>query len=124
MLISVASGKGGTGKTTVAVNLALSLNNVQIVTEPTLSGIHDMERVAQVSKHFSVPTKVVINKFDINPENSEDIKKICQKEGIEVMAQLPFSQKVSESIVQGIPLVEFSRDGIAGDIATLWERIK
>jgi MinD superfamily P-loop ATPase len=104
-----------------------SLANVDlalIVTEPTLSGIHDMERVAQVSKHFSVPTKVVINKFDINPENSEDIKKICQKEGIEVMAQLPFSQKVSESIVQGIPLVEFSRDGIAGDIATLWERIK
>ncbi|MEW6215200.1 MAG: ATP-binding protein [Nitrospirota bacterium] len=104
-----------------------SLANVDlalIVTEPTLSGIYDMERVAQVSKHFGVPTKVVINKYDINPDNSEDIKKICQKEDIEVMAQLPFSQEVSESIVQGVPLVEFCSDRIAQDISLLWERIK
>ena len=104
-----------------------SLANVDlamIVTEPTLSGIHDMERVAQVSKHFGVPTKVVINKYDINPDNSEDIKKICQKEDIEVISQLPFSQKVSESIVHGVPLVEFCSDRIAQDISLLWERIK
>ena len=100
------------------VNLAL------IVTEPTLSGIHDMERVAQVSKHFGVPTKVVINKYDINPNNSADIKKICQKEDIELMAQLPFSQKVNESIVQGVPLVEFCSNRIAQDISLLLERIK
>jgi MinD superfamily P-loop ATPase len=104
-----------------------SLANVDlalIVTEPTLSGIHDMERVAQVSKHFGVPTKVVINKYDINPDNSEEIKKICQKGDIEVISQLPFSQKVSESIVHGVPLVEFCSDGIAQDISLLWERIK
>jgi MinD superfamily P-loop ATPase len=104
-----------------------SLANVDlalIVTEPTLSGIHDMERVAQVSKHFRVPTKVVINKYDINPDNSWNIKKICQKEDIEVVSQLPFSQKVSESIVQGMPLVEFCSNGIAQDISFLWEKIK
>jgi MinD superfamily P-loop ATPase len=104
-----------------------SLANVDlalIVTEPTLSGIHDMERVAQVSKHFGVPTKVVINKYDINPDNSGEIKKICQKEDIEVVSQLPFSQKVSESIVQGVPLVEFCSNGIAQDISFLWERIR
>jgi len=95
-----------------------------ILTEPTLSGIHDMERVAQVSKHFGVPTKVVINKYDINPDNSEEIKKICQKGDIEVIAQLPFSQKVSESIVQGVPLVEFCSNEIAQDISFLWDRIK
>lgn len=104
-----------------------SLANVDlalIVTEPTLSGIHDMERVAQVSKHFNVVTKVVINKYDINPANSEDIKKNCQKEDIEVVALLPFSRQVSESIVQGVPIVEFCSDGIAHDISLLWERIK
>jgi MinD superfamily P-loop ATPase len=104
-----------------------SLANVDlamIVTEPTLSGIHDMERVAQVSKHFGVLTKVVINKYDINPDNSEEIKKICQKGDIEVVAQLPFSQKVSESIVQGVPLVEFCSNGIVQEVSSLWERIK
>jgi MinD superfamily P-loop ATPase len=95
-----------------------------IVTEPTLSGIHDMERVAQVSRHFGVPTKVVINKYDINLDNSEEIKEICQKADIEVIAQLPFSQKVSESIVQGVPLVEFCSNEIAQNISFLWERIK
>jgi MinD superfamily P-loop ATPase len=95
-----------------------------IVTEPTLSGMHDMERVAQVSKHFRIPTKVVINKYDLNKKNSETIKEICKQADIEVVALLPFSRQVSESIVQGIPLVEFSKNGIAEDIAVLWERIK
>jgi len=95
-----------------------------IVTEPTLSGIHDMERVAQVSKHFGVLTKVVINKYDINLDNSEKIEKICQKGNIEVIAQLPFAQKVSESIVKGVPLIEFCSNEIAQDISFLWERVK
>ena len=95
-----------------------------IVTEPTLSGMHDMERVAQVSKHFGVSTKVVINKYDLNRKNSETIKQICEQAEIEVVALLPFSRQVSESIVQGIPLVEFSKNGITEDIALLWERIK
>lgn len=95
-----------------------------IVTEPTLSGIHDMERVAQVSKHFNVPTKVVINKFDINPANSEKIEKLCEQENIELIAKIPFSRKVSESIVQGVPFVEYCANGITHTISSLWERIK
>lgn len=95
-----------------------------IVTEPTLSGMHDMERVAQVSKHFGIPTKVVINKYDLNPGNSETIKQICEQQDVEVIAQLPFSRRVAESIVEGMPLVELSGDGISDDIAQLWERIK
>jgi len=104
-----------------------SLANVDlamIVTEPTLSGIHDMERIASVSKHFNVLTKVVINKYDLNINNSEEIKRICDDKGIEVTAQLPFSPKVSQSIVQGIPLVEFCNDGIVRDITHLWEKIQ
>jgi MinD superfamily P-loop ATPase len=95
-----------------------------VVTEPTLSGMHDMERVAQVSRHFGVSTKIVINKFDLNPGNSETIKQICEQADMEVVGLLPFSRKVSESIVQGIPLVEYSGNGIADDITLLWGRIK
>lgn len=104
-----------------------SLANVDlalIVTEPTLSGIHDMERITSVSKHFNVPTKVVINKYDLNVKNSEKIKSICDGQDIEVLARLPFSQKVSKSIVAGIPLVEFCNDEIVRDIAHLWDKIK
>lgn len=95
-----------------------------IVTEPTLSGIHDMERVIQVSKHFGISTKVVINKYDLNPDNCKMIKKFCEEKGIDIIAQLPFSEKVIESIVHCVPLVEFYSNGIAQDIYFLWERIK
>jgi MinD superfamily P-loop ATPase len=104
-----------------------SLGNIDlavIVTEPTLSGIHDMERVALVAKHFGTPTKVVINKYDLNLENSQDIKRRCKNENIEVVAELPFSQEVNYSIVKGIPLVEFCDGQIVRDITLLWEKIK
>jgi MinD superfamily P-loop ATPase len=104
-----------------------SLANVDlalIVTEPTLSGIHDMERIASVSKHFNVPTKVVINKYDLNVKNSEEIEHICNEKEIEALARLPFSQIVSQSIVAGVPLIEFCNDGIVSDISHLWEKIK
>jgi len=104
-----------------------SLANVDlalIVTEPTLSGIHDMERIASVAQHFKVPTKVVINKYDINLQNTDDIKKICAAKDIEVLAQLPFSQKVIQSIVEGMPVVKYCDDQITEDIALLWERIR
>lgn len=94
-----------------------------IVTEPTLSGIHDMERVADVTKHFNINTNVVINKYDINLKNTQDIRKICQDRKIEVLAELPFSKDVTRSVVQGIPIVEFCNDQIAKDIVVLWKKI-
>jgi len=95
-----------------------------VVTEPTLSGISDMQRVIEVAEFFGVETKVIINKYDINMENTGKIKEICEKKYIEVAGQLPFSKKVIQSVVKGIPYTEFSSDSIAGDIAGIWERIK
>jgi len=94
-----------------------------IVTEPTLSGIYDMERVADVARHFDIPTKVVINKYDINLKNSASIEKICQKRTIEVLARLPFSEIVVRSMVNGMPLVEYCSDQIAKEIIALWNKI-
>jgi len=95
-----------------------------IVTEPSLSGIHDMERVVGVAKHFGVDTKVIINKYDINIENTESINKFCKEKNIEVLGQLPFSDIVSQSVVKGIPIVEFCDEEITKNIKNLWEKIK
>jgi MinD superfamily P-loop ATPase len=103
-----------------------SLANVDlalIVTEPTLSGIHDLERVADVTKHFRINTKVVINKYDINLKNTQDIRKICQDRKIEALAELPFSEEVIRSVVQGMPIVEFGNGQITKDIGALWKKI-
>jgi len=94
-----------------------------IVTEPTMSGIHDMKRVADVAAHFSVPTKVIVNKYDINLRNTKAIENICQRRHIEVLARLPFSEKVVQSMVRGLPVVKFCSDGIAHEIADLWQTV-
>jgi MinD superfamily P-loop ATPase len=104
-----------------------SLANVDlalIVTEPTLSGIHDMERVANVTKHFGVRTKVVINKYNINFKNTQDIVEICNARNIEVLAYVPFSEDVVRSLVKGVPVVEFCNNHITKDIVSLWQKVK
>jgi MinD superfamily P-loop ATPase len=94
-----------------------------VVTEPTIAGIHDMERILEVTDHFSIPAKVVVNKYDINLENTESIARICQRRNVKILARLPFSEKVVQSMVQGIPMPEFSNDGVAKQIADLWHSV-
>jgi len=95
-----------------------------VVTEPTLSGISDMGRVIQVAEHFGIETKLVINKYDINSENSSDIEKMCAGKNIEIAGRIPFSPEVAKSIVQGIPYIEFSgNDNISGQIKNIWDNI-
>lgn len=95
-----------------------------IVTEPTVSGIHDMARVAEVAGHFKIPAGVVINKYDINPGNAALIEKECGSRGISLLGSIPFSSCVSAAIVKGIAPVEFCRDGVAEAITAIWERVK
>jgi len=98
-------------------NLAL------LVTEPTLSGIHDLERVIGVCRHFGIPPLVCINKYDLNEENSYQIENYCHREGIEVAAKIPFDNVVTEAIVQGLPVVEYSDNKVTQQIKELWQII-
>jgi len=98
-------------------NLAL------LVTEPTQSGIHDLERVLEVCRHFGVPALVCINKYDINEDNTRKIEDYCLSQGLMAAAKIPFDNVFTESIVKGIPVVEYSRDGVAKSIESLWQSI-
>jgi len=94
-----------------------------LVTEPTLSGIHDLERVLGVCYHFNVPTLVCINKFDINEDNTQRIENYCQDVGVEVVVRIPFDNAFTESMVHGIPVVEYSRNGVSSQIKSLWAAV-
>jgi len=98
-------------------NLAL------LVTEPTLSGIHDLERVLSVCHHFGIPALVCINKYDLNEDNTRHIENYCLKQGIEVAARIPFDNAVTEAIVCGLPVVEYSQGKVTHEIESLWRRI-
>ncbi len=94
-----------------------------LVTEPTLSGIHDLERVLSVCRHFGIPAVVCINKYDINEENSRRIEGYCLKQGVEVAARIPFDNIVTEAIVRGVPVVEYSDGRVSSEIKKLWRSI-
>ena len=94
-----------------------------IVTEPTLAGIHDMERIADLAIHFSIPVEVVINKYDINLKNTGSIEEICSRRKIRIAAQLPFSETFTKAMVRGVPVPKYCRDEITEQIAVLWQNI-
>jgi len=98
-------------------NLAL------LVTEPTLSGIHDLERVLGVCHHFGIPALVCINKYDINEDNARQIESYCLSQGIGVASKIPFDNIVIEALIQGLPIIEYSQGKITQEIETLWQAV-
>jgi len=94
-----------------------------IVTEPTLSGVADLERIGGVCHHFGIPWVVCINKFDVNEENSRKIERMCKEYGISVVGKIPYDTNFIQAIVAGVPLTEFSSNKSANEVKKLWMKI-
>ena len=87
-----------------------------IVTEPTVSGIHDMARAIELCRHFKVPVMVCINKFDLNPENTTTIENMARDGGLPVVGRVPFDPAFTRAMVQGKTLLEFDGNGSAASV--------
>ncbi len=94
-----------------------------IVTEPTLSGIHDLERVAGVAYHFGIKTLVCINKYDLNLKITQNIENFCKTYNIELIGKVPFNKVVTEALVIGKPVVEYSDNTVSPQIREMWKKI-
>ncbi len=94
-----------------------------LVTEPTLSGMHDLERVLAVCRHFAVPAVVCINKYDINEDNAREMENYCSSRGIAVAAKILFDNTVTEALVRGVPVVEYSDGKVSLEIKKLWQAV-
>jgi MinD superfamily P-loop ATPase len=95
-----------------------------IVTEPTLSGLHDLERILDVATHFGIGSVVCINKYDLSEKNSERIAAFCQQRGVEIVGKIPYDPVVTEAMVAAMPVVEFSEGMVSKTIRDMWERIQ
>jgi len=95
-----------------------------VVTEPTMAGIHDLERALQLLRHFKVPPLVCVNMCDINKDNTDNIVNFCRENRIEVVGKLPFNALVTEAMVNGKPVVEYAHENdVAKEMKKMWERI-
>lgn len=94
-----------------------------IVTEPTMSGIHDLERVLSLLEHFKVRPLVCVNMHDINADNTNRIADFCAENGVEVVGKIPFNLIVTEALVNEKPLVEYAPESeVTRKIIEMWER--
>ncbi len=96
---------------------------VLIITEPTVSGLHDLERVLDLAKHFNVEARVCINKYDINYEMTAEILRFCEARGVDLVGKIPFDPVVTESIVEAMAVVEFKDSEVSDEIKRIWEQI-
>ena len=93
-----------------------------LVTEPTPSGSHDLKRVASLCDHFRVPAAVIVNKADLNPEETAHIEAYCQEHGYTLLGRLPHDRSVTAAMVAKQTLPEHGGP-LADDIARLWQAI-
>ncbi len=95
-----------------------------IVSEPTLSGLHDLERVAALTARFQVETLVCVNKWDLNAEMTERIEARAREGGLAVIGRIRYDRAVTDAQVNGQAVVEHAASGAAEDIRRLWDDLK
>ncbi len=119
---AVVDGSPGTGCPVIAslTGAAFAL----VVTEPTVSGLHDLDRILKVVRHFSIPCGVVVNKYDLNVEMTEKIKLLSQDYNAEFIGVIPYDKIVTEAQVNGVSVVEYSDAPVTESIKRIWNKVK
>ena len=95
-----------------------------LVVEPTVSGIHDLERILATTQHFRVPAAVIINKYDINAAQADVIAEFCASHDIPLLGRLPFDTVVTEAMVQGQPVTAASDGEISQKLHEVWQALR
>ncbi|MGB5445254.1 MAG: ATP-binding protein [Psychromonas sp.] len=96
-----------------------------IVTEPTLSGKHDLDRVLTLTKHFAIPALVVINKWDLNIELSAEIEALAALYSAKVVGKLIYSPLFNQAQIAGLPVVKYAPESQESiELSAIWEKIK
>jgi MinD superfamily P-loop ATPase len=94
------------------------------VTEPTPSGRHDLERVADLCRHFQTTLAVIINKHDLNQDVTARIEAFCHEGSYPVIARLPHDPVVTKAMVQGMVATELPETGFSRELGQAWTRIE
>lgn len=117
----LVDGPPGTGCPVIAS--ITGADAVLVVTEPTLSGQHDLMRVTGLARHFKIPVFVCVNKWDINPDMTAQIEAAAGKNGAVVLTRIPYDPSITEAQIKGRSIVEYNEGPASQFIQTLWEKL-
>lgn len=106
------------------ISTLTGINHAVLVTEPTQSGIHDLERIITLIHQFKIPGSVIINKCDINQSLSNSIEKWCKSNNIPVIGKLPFDKVVVEAMVNCQNVIDWApNSSISNEIKSIWKNL-
>ncbi|MEA1910494.1 MAG: ATP-binding protein [Spirochaetota bacterium] len=94
-----------------------------LVTEPTVSGLHDLKRVYELVKKFGIKAGCIINKADLNKAVADDVKKFLKEEDIVLLSEIPYNVKFTEAMTNGKTIVEYDEE-LGKLISESWKKIK
>ena len=94
-----------------------------VVTEPTLSGLHDLERVSDLTRHFRVETLICINKWDINEDLTLEIEALARRRGLKLAGRVRYDRAITEAQIRRQSIVEYAADGVTADVRQLWANV-
>jgi len=118
----LGDGPPGTGCPVIASVTGADL--VVVVTEPTVSGVHDMERVLRLAAHFRIPAAIVINKADLNADQAQRIEEIAQVHGSRVIGRIPFDRAVNDALMAGKTPVEHGNGPASQAVREVWRVLR
>ena len=93
------------------------------VVEPTVSGLHDFRRVAQLALQLKVPGVVVVNKADLNPEMAEQLRAAASEYGVPMIGHVPYDTDVTRAQIAVRSVVEYSQGVAAQAIRQIWREV-
>ena len=100
-------------------------SGVLIVTEPTVSGKHDMERVVRLAAHFKVPAMVCVNKFDLNLDQTLAIEEFAEENHVSCLGRISFDPIFTKSMVQGQNIFDYDKESETGQVVRqIWKKTK
>lgn len=94
-----------------------------VITEPTPSGLHDLERVAELCDRFRTKVAVIINKWDVNPEMAETIETLCRDKDYAVICRVPHTRSVVDAMVEGKVITEHDPNELGPLFRQAWDDI-
>ena len=118
----IADGPPGTSCPVIAS--ITGVDHVLIVTEPTVSGVHDLERVLTLSRHFGVPTSVVINKADLNLEQAQRIHQMAEQARSRVIGEIPFDRNIHDALMEGKTVLEYGKGPAVDVLKQIWTELR
>lgn len=96
-----------------------------IVTEPTVSGLHDLKRILELTEHFKIPAGIVVNKADINPQVADQIAQLATDRRVVLLGQLPYDTVFVQAQQAGKTILEYQPEGeCSTNIKRIWKQIK